>query len=536
MRHPISTSLASIARLVVIAVLALLVQATAALAHASLNGTEPADGAMVATAPQAYSLTFSEPVAPLSLRLIKPDGTAVGLEHFELLDRTIRIEPPSGLGNGTHVLSWRVVSTDGHPVGGSVVFSIGAPSASAPVIEETVDWSVRGGLWLSKVALYLGLFFGVGGVFATRVLMPRLTVGRRVINAALLIGAVGALVSVGFQGLDGLGAPVQRLSEPAVWSTGFGTSYGSTVLLSIAAFAIAMIAGKLRGAAGCVAALISLLAAGGALALSGHASAANPQWLMRPAVFLHATAVAVWIGALIPLGLALRRGEAGAINALQRFSKAIPVFVAILIAAGVALAVVQVERPGALVDTAYGQVFLIKLALLVGLFLMAAVNRWSLTGPAEAGDGSSRRRLVRSIAAETLVALAIFGTVAAWRFTPPPRAIAAAAALPAETHMMTDKAMADVTVSPGRAGPVSVSAVIMTAEFGPLNAKEVSFVFANPAAGIEPFKKQATKPGDGTWRAEGVVLPLAGTWHVRIDILINDFDMARLSGDVLIRP
>lgn len=293
MRHTTSISLPRMATLMLIAILALLVQATAALAHASLNATEPTDGAMVAVAPQAYSLTFSEPVAPLSLKLIKPDGTSVALERFELLDRTVRIEPPAGLGNGTHVLSWRVVSTDGHPVGGSVVFSIGEPSASTPQIEEAVDWSVRGGLWLSKVALYLGLFFGVGGVFAMRVLMPQLTAGQRVIDAALLIGAVGAMVSIGFQGLDALGAPAPRLFETIVWSTGFATSYGSTVLMGMVAFAIAVIGVRLQGAAGWVGAVVALFAAGGALALSGHASAAQPQWLMRPAVFLHGTAVAV---------------------------------------------------------------------------------------------------------------------------------------------------------------------------------------------------------------------------------------------------
>src|SRR5690606_30024606 len=149
----------------------------------------------------------------------------------------------------------------------------------------------------------------------------------------------------------------------------------------------------------------------------------------------------------------------------------IPAFVAIPVLAGMVLAIVQVERPAALLDTAYGQVLLIKLVLLAGLFLIAAVNRWSLTGAVEAQDGSATRRLVRSIAAETLGALAIFGAVAAWRFTPPPRALAVAAALPADMHVMNGKAMADLTISPGRAGPVAVSAVIMTGDYGPLDAK-----------------------------------------------------------------
>ena len=130
----------------------------------------------------------------------------------------------------------------------------------------------------------------------------------------------------------------------------------------------------------------------------------------------------------------------------------------------------------------------------------------------------------------------IFGAVAAWRFTPPPRALAAAAAQPATVHIHTAKAMADLTVMPGRAGPVSVAAFIMTGDFGTLDPKEVTFVFANPTAGIEPFKRRAEKPGDGTWRSDGVVLPIPGEWTVRIEVLISDFDLARLEGQITIRP
>lgn len=530
-----STSAISLLRHLVVAVGLLLAYATGAWAHASLNSTKPADGAVLESAPASYSLTFSEPVSPLSLKLVRPDGSATALERFVLRGNVLEVEAPADFGRGTHVLSWRVVSEDGHPVGGSVIFSIGEPSAEAPIVGEDIDWTVRFGLWLSKIALYIGLFIGIGGVFAVRVLMPDVGRGRTAIAAAMAIGAFGAILSTGFQGLDALGAQTGRLADPIVWFTGFGTSYGRTVVAALAAFAIAAV-GLALGRPARFAAVLGLLAVGAGLALSGHASAAAPQWLMRPMVFLHMTAITAWIGALIPLGLALRHRDAGAVSSLQRFSRFIPYAVALLIVAGLVLAVVQVEQPVALIDTAYGQVLLIKLVLLVGLFILAAFNRWSLTAPTEGGDSGTRRRLVRSIAVETTIALVIFGAVAGWRFTPPPRALAAAAAQPAKVHIHTAKAMADLAITPGRAGPVTVSAFIMTDDFGALEAKELTFVFANPAAGIEPFKRRAEKTPDGNWRAEGVVLPIAGEWTVRIDALISDFDLAKLEGRVAIRP
>jgi len=235
----------------------------------------------------------------------------------------------------------------------------------------------------------------------------------------------------------------------------------------------------------------------------------------------------------LQLALALRGGAPDALSGLRRFSTFIPFAVAGLIAAGIALAIIQIEAPAALLGTDYGRLFLAKLGCLAVLFALAVVNRFWLTGPALAGRASP---LVRSIAAETLVVLVILAIAAGWRFPPPPRTLAITAAQPASVHIHTVDAMADISVTPGRAGPVSVSAMIMTGDFGALDAKEVDFVFANEAAGIEPFRRAAAKPGDGTWRADDVLLPLPGRWTVRLDILVTDFDIVRLSTEMEIRP
>ncbi|WP_292585711.1 CopD family protein, partial [Mesorhizobium sp.] len=165
-------------------------------------------------------------------------------------------------------------------------------------------------------------------------------------------------------------------------------------------------------------ALAGLAGVGAALAASGHASAAEPQWLTRPMVFLHGAGVAFWAGALVPLGLSVRRQSEEARLFLRRFSRAILPVVAMLAMAGIVLAVIQVQTPSALVGTAYGRLLLVKLVLLLFLFTLATVNRWTLTAPAEAGATEVQRRLARSIGAEVLIVVAIFAVAAGWRFTP----------------------------------------------------------------------------------------------------------------------
>lgn len=521
--------------LATILLLAVLATPNQAFAHAALIKADPADGAVLAQTPTQFSLTFSEPVSPLVLTLVRPDGTPVALTSFRLDDQMVEIDNPQKLGPGTHVLSWRVISADGHPVGGSVLFSVGAPS-QAPAVAEAVDMDLRSAIWTGKVLLYIGLFLGVGGAFALTWLAQGVRSGQRFVIAAILCGLAAAPLSLGFQGLDALGAPLARLAQPLIWRTGIATSFGWTVLISLAALGLGLLSlvGPRAGARPL--ALAGLVGVGAALAASGHASAAEPQWLTRPMVFLHGTGIAFWAGALLPLGLALNSQSADAGVFLRRFSRAILPVVAVLAVAGIVLAIIQVQTPPALVNTAYGRLLLIKLALLVFLFTLAAVNRWRLTALAEAGATEVRRRLSRSISVEMLIVLLIFGVAAGWRFTPPPRALAIAAAQPTSTHIHTIKAMADIDITPGHAGQVAASIVIMDGDFGPLDAKEVTLVLSKPDSSIEPIKRPATKPGDGTWRVDNLVIPVPGRWTARLDILVSDFDIVKIEAPIDIRP
>lgn len=521
-----------------IAIAAHLVLTGPADAHATLVSSEPADGAVVQAAPSRLILTFNEPVSPLVLRLVAPDTTSTVLHATAERGSSLTVSLPSPLREGTHVLSWRVVSLDGHPVGGTIVFSIGAPNASPSLAAQGASDPVASAtLWAFKVVLYIGLFIGIGGSFFLAWLVPGLPGGGHVlIVIALVAGLVAVPVLVGLQGADALALPPAGLASGAAWTTGFGTSFGATAI----AAAVALLAGflALKSPTTKIARELSLFgiaAAGLALALSGHASSAPPQWLTRPAVFIHAASLMFWIGALVPLGVILLK-EPSSEAVLGRFSRAIPWAVAALVGSGAFLAIVQVADPGALLTTAYGLILCAKLCLVVLLLALAAWNRFRLTPAVMSGSNDARRKLSGSTTLEVAIVLVILGLVAAWRFTPPPRALAAASAKPAVVHIHSAAAMAEVTFEPGRAGLVQARIAIMTGEFGRLDAREVSLTLENRAAGIEAISRPATKESDGIWHVEKLLIPSGGRWSVQVDILINDFEKVTLEGQVDIRP
>src|ERR1700753_2971177 len=89
--------------------------ASGAFGHASLVSTEPGDGSMMSQAPKTVRLRFNEAIAPASIRLIDGAGKTRDDIAIDAHDDTIEIGLPNDLPRGTQVLSYRIVSADGHP-------------------------------------------------------------------------------------------------------------------------------------------------------------------------------------------------------------------------------------------------------------------------------------------------------------------------------------------------------------------------------------------------------------------------------------
>jgi copper transport protein len=520
--------------------LALLSGSGAALAHAAFLGAHPQDGAILDEAPPTVTLHFNEPVSPLVVSLTDAGGRSHRDLTVKAANGILEIAMPPGLQRGSHVLSYRVTSNDGHPIGGSVVLSVGSRTAARTSLADGEGHDVRAALWLARMGLYLGLFAGVGGSFFLAWLSPAWRSGMVVRGLGILIGIgiLCAVISLGLQGADALGEPLASLRTGAAWSAGWGTSFKWTVTEGAAACLLSWsgLTGPLWRRRAC--SLLALCGVGLSLASSGHASAASPQWLTRPAVFLHGVGIAYWVGALLPLAVIVRKAATDHLSIIRRFSNGALVAVAALTLAGLVLAAVQVEEPANLTSTAYGRFLVAKTLLVVALLGLAALNRLWLTPGLGFPAGSGGTWLVRSVAAEMVLCVAILGAAGLWRFTPPPRALAAdeAAAASAGVHLHSAGVMAQVTLAPGKAGPMRGRIVIASVRGEPIDAKEVTISLSRPEDGIEALIRKARKSGRNEWEVENLTLPLAGTWQAKVSILVDDFEKTDLEGTISVRP
>ena len=474
------------------ALLVVLAHAPAARAHASLVKAEPPDGTVIPSPPPALKLTFNEPVSPLVIRLIGPSGEPIALREVEAENATIVIPAPPGLAAGTHVLSWRVISADGHPVGGAVMFSIGASSAQPPAATQTVaDPAIRAGIWSMKVIIYLGLFVGVGGAFFWAWLAERSAGAAAPWTVGMLAAALIAVaVSVGLQGLDALDLPLSGLRQKTAWQAGLATAYGFTAITALFAlfaglFSLSATSPRVvRGLS-----LAGLLGVGLALAFSGHASTAEPRLVSRAALFLHCVCIAFWIGSLLPLYASIRahparrpraravlardsapaRGRAAERRLARRRSTR-----------ACRRAVDHELWPGARVQ-ACGRRSLVGLGR--GQSLLAGAE----TCRPGCGQRSAVRRVARPGARARARHSGVGGALA----------LHAAAA-------RARRCSPDLDPHPWREGdgrdrdraerPRSALIAVLDGTFRPLAVKELALVLANPGAGVEPMRRSATAP------------------------------------------
>lgn len=155
----------------------------------------------------------------------------------------------------------------------------------------------------------------------------------------------------------------------------------------------------------------------GSFALTGHATR-DPQWALAGLITLHLLAVSFWFGALLPLyRLAdncqnLGQDASRAATIAHRFGVQASLIVPVLVAVGVVFAWLLLGGPTALFGTAYGQMLLIKLALVAVVLGIAALNKVRLVPDLAAGKKHAAASLRTALGWETLVFLAIFSATA----------------------------------------------------------------------------------------------------------------------------
>jgi copper transport protein len=102
------------------------------------------------------------------------------------------------------------------------------------------------------------------------------------------------------------------------------------------------------------------------------------------------------------------------------------------------------------------------------------------------------------------------------------------------THLHTEKAMANVTVSPGRAGPVEIAIQLETTDETPFAARAVSVTLVDTQSGRKLAPVEASRDGEDSWHVKVAQLT-PGRWMLGLGISISEADHVSVESPILIK-
>lgn len=516
-------------RLLLLAFIGSVLLSSTAFAHAVLTESAPGPGSRLNEAPAEIKLRFQEAVESSlwTLRVLDADGKQAASDKQAALSadrRTLSLALPQ-LQDGIYTVTYKVVSADGHPVGGSYVFSVGAvspgaadqfrsalPQEAVSSSEQPLAAAIRTLYFFSLMSLAGWLFWQ--GDAAWRWQLYTLFAAALAAHGvwqlthaaddwsaktlvAFLTGSAGGMVWSVTLVLGLIGPLLWRLPIPAVHRLWAG----------------------------------SLLAVNG---FSGHAAAHGAYGAAALFMVFHLIAGAVWVGGLLYLVRLWRRTNAAALELLPRFSRAALASIAALVLSGSLCALLLLPHPQYVVYGAWGRWLLLK----IGVVLLVMVTAGWIRKRMRQG---SARRIGPLLAADfTLMLLIVIISGIFTGFSP----------LPANRPLLWEEtsgalqAAVDITPNtPGR-NHVHVS-VTLPAPLGPPKRVELSLRNLDQSD-LYPIDIPLTPltpavPGQAgidqqaqrfEYMTEGEFLPFPGRWQTELRVTDRNDDETVLRKDM----
>jgi copper transport protein len=520
-----------------------------AAAHAVLMKANPAANQQLEATPRELELAFNENVGPVFFKLLDRAGQEVGQPGELRLDgNSVFLPLGQTLPNGTYIVTYRVISADTHPVGGSFAFAIGEAVASGA---DAAASGSTASLWvwptyLNRIVLYAAMLLAAGSALLLLVMSWPASVEpglRRQGRIAALVAAVAFVVSMAVGGADIIAGGPGALLSGAAWSAAMGSTLSVSAAIGIPGALLAAWAFSQRVEWPLWTGFALLV---GSFLVTGHAATAVPVWLAATSVGLHLVGGAFWFAAFAPLVATAKVSAAPeAARVMDQFSSRAVWLVGLVLVSGLVVSWIQVRSPANLLSTDYGQRLLVKLGLVVVVLAMAFWNKSRLTPALARGGAAAGANMARSIRIESGVMLLVVAAAASLTLPTPPRALGeqaaatAAGAMPASDGFRETWTSAgysvEVEVTPARTGENMVMLRFKDAAGAPVAMQRASIDVSLPAAQVEGITKvgEAMPPDMYHFMIPELIIP--GDWRFTVSAFVSDFDKLDFEGTVPVK-
>lgn len=442
-----------------------------AWAHNSLVSSDPADGAVLTAPPTQITWQFANPVPleTLTVTLTEASGTRSelpGSAHGPLGDTQV-ITPLPVVQSGAVSVRWRLVGADGHPITGSVDFTIASPTpstaptttpattavpptsttpapttpastapAALPVpidgsspeaadgwysTSSTVRWLLRYSSYLAIIAV-VGILLVTASVWSGTGEHP---IVRRVLSRSLVATAVLGFLQLLVVASDvGGTAPWASVgSVGAATTTDAGMAFTIRILLALTLWVLLFQSRIVHADIFWTAVSLPGLGLLATWALAGHSRSMRWPVLGVVSDIVHHGAAAAWLAGLAVVGWIIipSMSPEVLVPVVRRFSRVAAACVAVLVVTGLVQTVRLVGSPFELLAADHGRYLAAKLGVLVVMLGLANANRQIVDRHLGNPRGLKRHThaLRRAVFAEFAIGLVILAVTSAMVVSPP---------------------------------------------------------------------------------------------------------------------
>ncbi|MDM5340017.1 copper resistance protein CopC [Fictibacillus enclensis] len=350
-------------------------------AHAFLVNSNPAPESTISQLPSKVELTFNERLEKelYSLNVLNDKGNPITKNPTKMSQnqRKLTLDLPQEK-EGVFTVQYSVISSDGHPVSGAYLFTVGQPSQNN---KDTVDGPAgetgHQGSEYNLASLVIRTLYYVFLLLASGWVLWKSFIpyskkeqkeayikhGRLIqkVHLFLLAGFICIQASILLNGQNWAGFPDLL----------FHTAIGWSWLLSLAISAAGLFLTYRRTWFDLVWVILLLLAK----SLNGHAAGQQMAPVTMGLDTLHLLAAALWAGGLSYLFISWKKDKDHSTFFFKRFSVAALISLMVLTLSGLVYTVFLLPRVFYLWDTAWGILLTIKVVIVILVLITGALLR-----------------------------------------------------------------------------------------------------------------------------------------------------------------
>jgi len=523
---------------IVIGILATsLIAPAVALAHATLESTDPAAGAVLDQSPSVITLKFSEAV-DISLgavRLFDGAGKAIDVgtaEHPGGQASVVQISVPQ-LADGSYVVDWRVVSADSHPIEGAFTFQVGQTANLQPgvigdiVSREPTDRAAGTALTITRGVVTAAIALVFGGLLAIALgIADTSRRNRLIVIVSAVIGGIFGLLQLPLEVAYATGRSMSAVFDGGAWSDALDTRVGvawlvRALLIGVVGVVLAVTMRHREQMWWRSVLVAALLGVGVASAFGGHGATGRWHDVGIVTTVIHVAAMAAWLGGLVLVLCDVTRIDG---HRLHLFSTLAAIAILLVTISGVVQAIRQLGSLDALTNTHYGILLMWKVAFVLLVVAVAAVSR-RLVWRAEL----DRPRLQRTLAMEVVGAVAIVVVTAMLMGANPSQALTNK---PFSAQLVDNGYLASITIEPGRVGLNEMHLYLSNPQSSLTEPDDLHVQISDPSRGVAPIDVAMVRSGASHYTAPNLTFPYSATWTLTVAARYNTFDAVQFTTKV----